>query len=293
MTAHDTPNAGPLDAAQMVAQINEMIRLRPSRSPAISQMANWRDTIAALQQQLDEARAERDEWKASSKMFEATAAEAARGLECLSEIDDAWDAFGSAGNRKVLTLAEQIASRERELEAAELALSARDAPTDEKTKWQTWARKMLDIQSRFWVRAAKAALAGDMRELRNRVELAEAEPVDVVLSSEGDAPQAQAVDGWRYEIQHGPEGETDYAWVYRGKEMICTTKTHHAIAIVSALTRPSTTEAKPVEALLREFAEQRHPLEMAPDERDGADWEGACAAFIEKSRAILSKEQRT
>lgn len=35
---------------------------------------------------------------------------------------------------------------------------------------------------KFWVRAAKAALAGDPRELRNRVELAEAPPVDVVLS---------------------------------------------------------------------------------------------------------------
>lgn len=93
----------------------------------ISTIAEQADALAALQQQLDEARAERDEWKASSKMFEATAAEAARGLECLSEIDDAWDAFGSAGNRKVLTLAEQIASRERELEAAERALSARDA----------------------------------------------------------------------------------------------------------------------------------------------------------------------
>lgn len=34
----------------------------------------------------------------------------------------------------------------------------------------------------FWVRAAKAALAGDMRELRNRVDMAEAPPVDVVRS---------------------------------------------------------------------------------------------------------------
>ena len=150
MTAHDTPNAGPLDAAQMVAQINEMIRLRPSRSPAISQMANWRDTIAALQQQLDEARAERD--KARLHM-------------------SAWEDSARINKARA--------------EAAELALSARDAS------------------------------------------------------------QAQAVVEWRYEIQHGPDGEANYAWVYRGKEMICTTKTHHAIAIVSALTRPSTTEAKP------------------------------------------------
>lgn len=36
----------------------------------------------------------------------------------------------------------------------------------------------------FWLRAARAALAGDMRELRNRVDLAEAPPVDVVLSDQ-------------------------------------------------------------------------------------------------------------
>jgi hypothetical protein len=51
-----------------------------------------------------------------------------------------------------------------------------------KEHWQAWARKRLDIQSQHWLRAAKAALSGDMRELRNRVELAEAAPVEVVLS---------------------------------------------------------------------------------------------------------------
>lgn len=54
--------------------------------------------------------------------------------------------------------------------------------TDEKSHWQAWARKRLDIQTKYWMRAAKSALAGDMRELRNRVELIEAGPLDVVLS---------------------------------------------------------------------------------------------------------------
>jgi hypothetical protein len=40
---------------------------------------------------------------------------------------------------------------------------------------------------------------------------------------------------WRYEIQHGPDGETDYAWVYdENNNLVCTTKTHYAIAIVNA-----------------------------------------------------------
>lgn len=34
----------------------------------------------------------------------------------------------------------------------------------------------------FWYRAAKEALAGDSRALRNRVEMYEAPPVEVVLS---------------------------------------------------------------------------------------------------------------
>jgi len=42
---------------------------------------------------------------------------------------------------------------------------------------------------------------------------------------------------WRYEIQYGPDGEGNYAWVYNDKgEMVCTTKTHHAIAIVERFT---------------------------------------------------------
>lgn len=40
---------------------------------------------------------------------------------------------------------------------------------------------------------------------------------------------------WRYKIQYGPEGEANYAWVYFGNEMVCTAKTHHALAIVAAL----------------------------------------------------------
>lgn len=42
--------------------------------------------------------------------------------------------------------------------------------------------------------------------------------------------------GWRYEIQHGPVGETSYAWVYDDQNaMVCTAKTHHAIAIVQRM----------------------------------------------------------
>ena len=44
----------------------------------------------------------------------------------------------------------------------------------------------------FWMRAAKKALDGDMRELRNRVEMIEAEPVEVVLSDAALSPTNEA-----------------------------------------------------------------------------------------------------
>lgn len=40
---------------------------------------------------------------------------------------------------------------------------------------------------------------------------------------------------WRYEIMYGPEGETNYSWVYAGDELIATMKTHHAIKIVESM----------------------------------------------------------
>ncbi len=40
---------------------------------------------------------------------------------------------------------------------------------------------------------------------------------------------------WRYEIKYGPEGEANYAWLYRGAEMVATMKTHHAISLSAAL----------------------------------------------------------
>lgn len=77
-----------------------------------------------LTAQVERLEGERDEWKANSSLYEKTAQEAARGLECLSDIDEAWDAFGTAGNRGTLTLAEQISSTIRDAEAAEARADA-------------------------------------------------------------------------------------------------------------------------------------------------------------------------
>jgi len=70
-------------------------------------------------------------------------------------------------------LAERDAATKAEREASEHRV---------KDFWQQWARKRLEIQREHWLRAAKSALSGDMRDLRNRVELAEAPPIELVLS---------------------------------------------------------------------------------------------------------------
>ena len=40
---------------------------------------------------------------------------------------------------------------------------------------------------------------------------------------------------WRFEIQYGPDGEANYAWVYAGKVMVGTMRTHHAAQVVEAV----------------------------------------------------------
>jgi len=47
--------------------------------------------------------------------------------------------------------------------------------------------RQMATATKFWVRAGKEALAGDVRSLRLRIDMTEAEPCDVVLS-EGKPP---------------------------------------------------------------------------------------------------------
>jgi len=68
-------------------------------------------------------------------------------------------------------------------EAAADALDAKDKRIAELEADNRRMKRRLETSLKFWIRAAKAALAGDPRELQNRVDLFEAEPVAVVLSS--------------------------------------------------------------------------------------------------------------
>lgn len=49
-------------------------------------------------------------------------------------------------------------------------------------------RRTVERNRTFWLRAAKKALDGDTRDLANRVAMCEAEPMEIVLSSESGEP---------------------------------------------------------------------------------------------------------
>lgn len=72
--------------------------------------------------------------------------------------------------------------REDAVEAMAKVIS--DLSTENGRYWRDWAGKRQAINNAAWERAARAALSGDLRQIRNRVELIDAEPVDVVLSED-------------------------------------------------------------------------------------------------------------
>ncbi len=88
------------------------------------------DTDAIITQ-LRSLQAERDEALASARSsdehVQRIAREAEAGMAALSDIDAFWDAYGTAGNRGHLSIAEQAASTLNELEAAESKLSLLEA----------------------------------------------------------------------------------------------------------------------------------------------------------------------
>lgn len=101
-----------------------------------------------------------DVMKAACEAYER-AREVARAGPRFSEAETIWHPIARA----------ILAERERmkaDLDRAVRLLKQRD--------------RLAESSRKYWVRAAESALAGDMRELRNRVELAKAPPLDIVLS---------------------------------------------------------------------------------------------------------------
>ena len=54
--------------------------------------------------------------------------------------------------------------------------------------------------------------------------------------AENDSPEKRGTAPWRYDIQYGPEGEANYAWVYdETGNMVGTMQTYQAVKIVKRM----------------------------------------------------------
>jgi len=91
-------------------------------------------------------------------------------------------------------------------------------------------------------------------------------------------------EAWRYDIQYGPDGEANYAWVYRGKEMVATVKTHHAIAIVNAM------NGTPAHSGEREALERIRDL-ASLGQAHGLSADAYCEEIAGIARAALEAKQ--
>ena len=75
-------------------------------------------------------------------------------------------------------------AKEAQAKIARLTEALDEKQDGGKDFWMKWTQKRLESRNAMFLRDAKLALAGDMRALRNRVELMEAEPMPIVLSAD-------------------------------------------------------------------------------------------------------------
>lgn len=85
---------------------------------------------------------------------------------------------------------------------------------------------------------------------------------------------------WRYEIKHGPEGETDFAWIYKGDIFVATMRTHHAVEIVKALSASPAGVVKLMEAVRSAGLKARD--ELLERMADGGTVDNDLADYMER-----------
>lgn len=68
---------------------------------------------------------------------------------------------------------------------AQMREAVEQAVLAEKMRMMSWCAKRQAVSRKAWERAARKALAGDMAELRNRIALIDAGPLDIVQSDTG------------------------------------------------------------------------------------------------------------
>lgn len=84
---------------------------------------------------------------------------------------------------------------------------------------------------------------------------------DAILSHLRPAEPAEAaLGGWTYEIQHGPDGEAAYAWVYDEEHfLVCTAKIHHAKIIVARMNDATGLASVTLAAAIRQLPTESKP----------------------------------
>lgn len=88
----------------------------------------------------------------------------------------------------ILALGKMLADDRKRRDEAEARVKALTEALDERQDsgrdfWMKWTQKRLETRNAMFLRDAKLALGGDMRALRTRVEMMEAEPMQIVLSA--------------------------------------------------------------------------------------------------------------
>lgn len=117
--------------------------------------------------------------------------------------------------------------------------------------WQQYEHRIKWLMARIGM-PDSVSLAEAMKQLLNDAEYIRTNRTPAAALSASPVAQEPA---WRYEIQHGPDGETDWAWVYDAENnLVCTAKTYHAAAIVRASSPPATSAGVGADEIARVFA---------------------------------------
>lgn len=97
-------------------------------------------------------------------------------MEKAREVAAAVECMPSEGNIAIIATALQAQDQE----------ARKSERVEQGRYWRGWCAKRQEIIRSSWERDARAALAGDMRALRNRIDLIDAGPLDAILSERTD-----------------------------------------------------------------------------------------------------------
>lgn len=117
-----------------------------------------------------------------------------------------------------------------------------------------------------------------------------------MVDEHNPAPVTQMVV-WRYEIKYGPDVEENYAWVYCGKDMVATMRTHHAMYICKAMNSHALVgrllvTGDLVNRLRAKKTNMSHGRDMVEQQWPASDLEIEAAEAIERLEAVALEQAK-